>query len=596
MPPKTEGISQHCAMGSQSHHPPCCSTARGRWKFSHGAVINERRSFCSSRTHSLHQLHLSRGDERQSTAGPSREAEGTAPGEGRAAAEGAGMWKQRCPRGSAHGRAGQQHREPRAGRWAREPSHSRSPSSRGTQRSGLGRLPRPPLPAALRPETTPRGFPQPYPEGAAPLPAPPGRSTGSGCAGGTFALSSGQGCARRAPTAPRDNEIEVNPGPRDGDAAVPGLRTAERALTAAVPSRRRGEGRPLGPGARERGAPRPPRAARRAPRSAERNRWGAALPWLRRPGTAVRRTHRSRHGPPRSGNFHPAAPRPPAPPRPREEPTEHRAQGSRSAPGPRRPRVRPPPPASPSRTGCSRLPLPSPPTSRCPPTCPRSAGIIPGAGGAGRGQLLSRRLCVASAAPRCREERGRRGAPALPRGGGWLYPPGRAVPPAAGSRHFLPRAGPALPHGGGPRGYGAAWRPRGATPRGRGRPRRGGCAARLQPAAGFAAGRFTRALYGRAGREILTCQERHRESWEVCYREERYLARARGERTTPRLSKSRSSFAGGEAAAQLWGQEGARTAVTAPLRSGLSCCCSRTALVEKGSAFVLRATNFTRAY
>lgn len=116
MPPKTEGISQHCAMGSQSHHPPCCSTARGRWKFSHGAVINERRSFCSSRTHSLHQLHLSRGDERQSTAGPSREAEGTAPGEGRAAAEGAGMWEQRCPRGSAHGRAGQQHREPRAGR------------------------------------------------------------------------------------------------------------------------------------------------------------------------------------------------------------------------------------------------------------------------------------------------------------------------------------------------------------------------------------------------------------------------------------------------------------------------------------------------
>lgn len=499
------------------------------------AVINEGRSFCSSQKHNLHQLHLSRGDARQKHGRAEPRGGGQRARRGPGCREGAGMWERCCPRGSAAPRA--------PGRLAhREPSHSRALSlspSRSTQRSGLGRLPSSSLPAAPRPETTPRGT----------AVRPHSRTPKALLRSRRLRAVPRAAAARAAPSPP--------PRGRAGLAAPRPLPTTPR-------KRNRDQSRPEGWGSGGSGAqngradPAPGLsvpARGNAARSAHLER----RPVLRSEIAEARRCHGcSARGWRCGGHIAPATdrparetftPRPPAPPRPREEPAEPRARGSRSTPGPRRPRVRPPPPASPTRTGCSRLP-PPPPTSRCPPTCPRSAGIIPGAGGAGRGQLLARQLC---AAPRCGRERGTRGAPALPRGGGRLYPPGRAVPPLRGAATSFPAPGR--------RSRTAAGLGVMAPPGGRAEQRHAGGGG---PGAGAAERGYGRRRDRRPVVLRVLCMEGRegQERWEVCYRQELHLARARGVDDAEVEQKLQ---------VQCRRCAGTRTAVTALLRSSLCC-------------------------
>lgn len=466
--------------------------------------------------------------------------QGRAAGRRAARQERAGLPGRERGCGSDAARGAQQHREPRAGRCSgaqgavpQPRSLFLPPGARSAQGSATSPAPRCPQ---RRGPKRPRGAPlsrtavQPYPEGAAPLPAPPGGSSGSGCAGGSFAPSSGQGWARRAPTAPHD-------AAKTKSRSIPARPMGTR--------RQRGSGRPCRPGAwpkpvsrsrhegTRRAAPTPSGAPFCGAKSLRRGTAMAAAPG---DGGAADASLPSRTAP--LGKLSPRGPRPRrGPGRSLQSP----ALGDPAAPRARRPpRVRPPLPASPSRTGCSRLP-PPPPTSRCPPTCPRSAGIIPGAGGAGRGRLLARRARLRAA--------GKSGERAEPR------------PCSAAADGFIPRAEPCprcgeppLPS---PRRAGAParrrvpglWRrlaaARSNATREGAAPERGLRSAAT--AGGSPGGCFRCALYGRAGRDLV-CLERHLESWEICYRQELHLARALGDRTTPRLSKSCSCCAGGEQA------------------------------------------------
>ena len=334
-----------------------------------------------------------------------------------------------CPRGSAAPRAPSRAVQRCTG--SRATAALSLPPSRSTQRSGLGHLPSSSLPAAPRPETTPRGSPQPHSRTAVPrrrcsAPGASGRFLGQRLRGRLLRplLGAGLGSPRpdRSPRR-RENEIEVNPGPTDGDAAAAGLRTA-------VPTRRLAE---AGLSVPARG-----NAARRA--HPERR------PVLRSKIAEARHCHGcSARGRRCGGRIAPVtdrparetfAPRPPAPPRPREEPAEPRARGSRSAPGPPPPKG---PPAA-SRLSLTHRLLPAPAAAAYEP--------LPADVPALRWHNPRRRWGRAraaprppGAAPRCGEERGTRGAPALLRGGGWLYPPGRAVPPLRGAATSFPAPG-----------------------------------------------------------------------------------------------------------------------------------------------------------
>lgn len=164
----------------------------------------------------------------KSTAGPSRGAEGSAPGEGRAAGRERGC-------GSDAARGARQLREPRAGwRTGSRPTASLSlsllPGARSAQGSAASPAPRYPQ---RRGPKRPRGA-QPYGRTAVPrrrcsAPGASGRFLGQRLRGRLLRplLGAGLGSPRpdRSPRR-RENEIEINPGPRDGEAAVAGLRTA----------------------------------------------------------------------------------------------------------------------------------------------------------------------------------------------------------------------------------------------------------------------------------------------------------------------------------------------------------------------------------